>query len=334
MIIMFERYLADSAVIGSTFVTARDGSGLLMYSTYEGKHFLRSWDHFRTVDETWLTAVGTMTANANLIRLKDGKLMMPVKLPSPIERVSKLGGADFAVLFSDDDGHTFHRPVRVNPVSGCYYVMNQRLMRTHTGRILLPISQVPDELLNNTLESAGKAGCYYSDDEGQSWQESAWVKGESVDQLAEPIVVQGKGTRLHMYMRTGVGYLYHSVSDDDGVHWSREQPTVLRSPCAPFNVQYDTFDDRFLAVWDNSFPGTVHQYPRSPICLAESRDGESWHMLCELDANPSHGYGYPMIVPFKDEILITYYESPQRAFDSRSHRLKMKLLSREECKMK
>lgn len=329
---MFEQYLVDNAIIGTTAVTAQDGSEIMMYSTFEGKVFLKSRDHFRTVDETWLTTIGTMTANANLLRLKDGRLMMPVKLPSPVQRIAQLGGADFAVMFSDDDGKTFGHSVHVNGDNGCYYIMNQRIMRTRSERILLPVGWVPNELLEEKLETVGWAGCFISDDEGQTWRTSSWVKGKSVDQLCEPIVVQGKEDRLHMYMRTGVGYLYYSVSDDDGETWTDEVPSMLRSPCAPFCVQYDECEERFLAVWDNSFPGTVHQFPRSPICFAQSRDGVNWKMICELDADPNRGYGYPMIRCYEDEILITYYESPSRSFNSREHKLKMKILSREETR--
>ena len=117
---MFEQYLVDKAIIGTTALPAQDGSELMMYSTFEGKIFFKSRDHFRTVDEKWLTTIGTMTANANLIRLKDGRLMMPVKLPSPNKRIAQLGGADFAVMFSSDDGRSFGHSVRVNEGNGCY----------------------------------------------------------------------------------------------------------------------------------------------------------------------------------------------------------------------
>ena len=329
---MFEQYLVDKNIIGTTAVPAQDGSELMMYSTFEGKVFLKSRDHFRTVDEKWLTTIGTMTANANLIRLKDGRLMMPVKLPSPNKRIAQLGGADFAVMFSSDDGHSFGYSVRVNQENGCCYIMNQRIMRTHSGRILLPVGWVPNELLDEQLETVGWAGCFISDDEGQTWRTSQWIKGETVDQLCEPIIVQGEDDRLFMYMRTGVGHLYYSVSDDDGETWTQEVPSMLRSPCAPFCIQYDEYEKRFLSVWDNSFPGTVHQYPRTPICLAQSKDGVNWKMICELGANPCHGYGYPMIRAYEDEILITYYESAGKNFNPREHKLQMKILSRDEAR--
>ena len=59
------------------------------------------------------TAFGIDTSQGVAVT-PDGRLMMPVKLPSPVQRIAQLGGADFAVMFSDDDGKTFGHSVHVN----------------------------------------------------------------------------------------------------------------------------------------------------------------------------------------------------------------------------
>jgi hypothetical protein len=133
-----------------------------------------------------------------------------------------------------------------------------------------------------------------------------------------------------MYARTGVGYLYRSRSFNDGISWEPSQASCLRSPCAPFCVAHDQHSGKYFAVWDNSFPSPVHQYPRCPICLAVSDDGINWRQILELDNNPSHSYGYPMIDFDCDEILITYYESPVREFKKEIHKLKLRVISRGE----
>lgn len=303
------------------------------------------------IDSLWVLVIPNAMSIYNMLLLRNFFMSIPItleesavldgatplrtlwsiiKLVSPIIRIAELGGADFVALFSTDDGHTFGNPVRLNRDNGCYYIMNQRIMRTHSGRIIVPVGWVPNELLEKEHETVGYSGCFYSDDEGQSWKESKWVEGKTVDQLCEPIIVQGSDKRLFMYMRTGKGYLYYSVSDDDGVVWSTEERSELRSPCAPFCIQYDKYENRFLAVWCNSFPGPVIQCPRSPICLAQSYDGMHWKMICELDNNPDRSYGYPMIKAYKEEILITYYENPTRKFNFRIHSLKCKIFDRKE----
>jgi len=329
-----EQYLVDGNVIGSAVISSLDGGLLLMYSTTDGKHFLKSFDHFRSIAESWVVPLDGRTANANLLRLKDGRLLTVIREVSTKAAVRAVKGANYYAAFSDDDGRTFRDLLRINLEEKCYYLMNNRLLRTHTGRILLPVCYVPDEYVNDEhFEKSGCAGCFYSDDEGMTWQESRWIKGESVDQLAEPMAVQGDDDVIHMYMRTGCGYLYRSRSHDDGITWEKEQPSSLRSPCAPFCVNYDPYSKHYFAVWDNAFPAPEHLYPRSPICLAVSEDCVNWTMCMELDNDPNKSYGYPMMHFDEKEILITYYENNARVFHAVDHKLKMKPIPRETLKL-
>lgn len=331
---MLEKYLAEKSIIGAAVIKSLDGGLMLMYSSVDGKHFLKSYNNFRSIAESWVVPLDGITANANLLRLNDGRLMTVVRETSKRADVAAINGADFYVAFSEDDGHTFKDIQRINREEKCYYLMNNRIIRTHTGRVLIPICYVPDEYVSAEYhEKSGYSGCFYSDDECKTWNMSKWVKGESVDQLAESMVAQGNDDIIHMYMRTGYGYLYYSKSCDDGITWEAEQQSTLRSPCAPFCVNYDEYSKQYFAVWDNSFPAPQHQYPRSPICLAVSDDCVNWKMCMELDNNPMHSYGYPMMHFDEKEILITYYENNSRDFMPMDHKLKMKLFSREELKI-
>lgn len=328
---MFERYICEKNVIGSTITEASDGGLILAYASCDGEHFLKSFDKFRTISESWVLPVQALTANSNMLRLKNGKIMMITRKISSDEKIAKVGGANFYTILSDDDGHTFSSPEKINPDEDCFYLMNNRVIRTNSGRIIIPVSYVPKECIGDKFfEKYGYSGCFYSDDEGKTWNKSEWLKGESVDQLAEPMVAQGDDGIIHMYMRTGFGYLYQSKSYDNGETWEKEQKSQLRSPCAPFCFNYDKYSKRFFAIWDNSIPGPVHQYPRRPICLAQSTDAKNWDMICELDNDPMRSYGYPMIYFTEDELIITYYENDKREFDASIHRLKLKIIQREE----
>ena len=328
---MFKRCLAEYNLIGTGAAVALDGDLLLTYSSVDGKHFLKSDDLFRTTKEEWTVPIGSITANANLIRLKDKSLMTVVRTLSSDPKIAAIKGADFHTAFSYDDGRSFVMGGIINQKPGCYYLMNHRILRTHTGRLLIPVCYVPEEFLTEELfEKSGWSGCFYSDDEGKSWQEGNWLPAENVDQLCEPMVTQGKDDVVHMYMRTGYGYLYHSESYDDGVTWTKAEPSELRSPCAPFTISYDAHSDLFFAVWANSFPGLKHQYPRSPLCLAKSCDCVRWERICEPESDPMKGYGYPMLYFTEKEILITYYESPERKFQKADHKLILCLMDKKE----
>ena len=328
---MLTQYLADGNVIGSTVIPSLDSSLLLMYSSVDGKHFLKSRDLFCTVEESWVVPLDSITANANLLRRKDGSLMTVVRVLSENPAIADIKGADFYTAFSVDEGKSFVMGKKINAEEGCFYLMNHRILRLHSGRILLPVCYVPQDLVSaEFFEKSGCSGCFYSDDDGDTWHRGEWLYPEKADQLAEPMVVQGEGDLVLMYMRTGCGYLYFSVSRDGGVTWDMAEPSCLRSPCAPFTVSFDPYTKKFFAVWDNSFPGLKHQYPRSPICLAISEDGIRWEQKAELDADPMKNYGYPMLHFTEKEILVTYYENNERKFNKTLQKLKMRLISREE----
>ena len=328
---MITKYMAEHDFIGATVTESLDGGLMLMYSSVDGKHFFKSFDNFHTVAEEWIVPIDSITANANLLRLNNGKLMTVIRRISENPAIAEIYGASFYTYFSDDDGHSFYEGAKINSRDACYYLMNNRILRTDTGRILIPMCYVPHELADmEHFEKSGLSGCFYSDDEGQSWQEGEWLSEESVDQLAEPMVVKGERGELHMYMRTGHGYLYHSVSDNDGVSWKKAKASTLRSACAPFCVNFDPFSKQHLVIWDNCFPGPHQAYPRSPICIAKSRDCESWEMMCELDNDPMRSYGYPLLYFTEKEIIVAYYEAPGRRFDKERQRLKVKIFSREE----
>lgn len=329
---MFERMLSEPGAIGSTSIKSDDGSVIFMYSTNSGKIFKKSLDNGRTFCDKWTVELGTITANSNLIRLKDKRIMMALKKQPENKVARSMGGADFSVIFSKDEGRTWSGETKVNKESGCYYLMNDRLLRLSSDRILMPLCWHPDEILTKEFfEKAGYSGCYYSDDEGKSWNEGEWLKGENAGgMLAEPMVTETEDGRVLMYMRTGRGYLYMSESLDGGVTFLPEKQTSLRSPNAPFTVAKDEYSGKFFAVWDNSFPCHIHQYPRSPICLAVSEDGIEWDIVVELDNNPDQNYGYPALLFTEDEIAATYYFNDSRQFNNSINQLKIKILKRDE----
>ena len=328
---MFEKYLANEYVIGTTVIESLDGGLIASFASVGGKHFLKSFDKFKTIEEQWVVPFEGMTACANLLRLNDGRLMMLVREISSNKEIAAIGGGGFFVTFSDDDGRTFGELHKIHKEDNCYYVMNNRIFRTHSGRILIPVCYVTNAFISKDLqEKAGYAGCFYSDDEGATWNVGEWLENKNVDQLAEPMVAQGTDDVLHMYARTGYGYLYHSCSRDDGITWDTAKPSILRSPCAPFCVNYDKYSNKYFAIWDNTFPAEEHAGPRTPICLAVSDDCVNWKMCFELDNEPLYSYGYPMMYFDKDEIMIVYYENPSRRWNPEAHKLKMKLFPRNE----
>ena len=310
--------LMDSEAMstGSCWCEAKDG-GLIMFMGRRGKPMAayKTYDNGITVAEEWEIGEG---ASENMIRLKDGRIMSINQQQTDNILGNDLKASNFYAYFSEDDGHTFGNRVTISAENRRLYLMNARVMRLSTGRIIVPTCIHPNHLLEEKLETVGWVGAFWSDDEGQTWQEGEWKAPVKVDQLCEPIVCEMADGSLKMYVRTGVGYLYQLDSKDGGATWSDEYPTTLRSPCAPFTFSYDPYGEQYVCVWDNSFPGPVHQYPRTPICLAVSKDCKTWTQVCELGNDPMGSYGYPAVWYTPDSLMMSYYISDVRKFSDRN----------------
>lgn len=324
-------YLSTVGVIGAVIIQTDDQRVLTHYCTVQGKIFQISQQLLDKPEEKWIINLGGMTANSNLIRLKNGRLMTTLKKLPQDKRAKKLGGADFSVLFSADGGHTWGDERPVNKESGCYYLMNDRLLRLMDGRIIMPLCLHPKDSYETGLEKAGWCGCFFSDDEGLSWNESNWVKGETIDgHLAEPMVVEQEKGKLIMFMRTGRGYLYQSESTDAGATWSKESSTGIKSPCAPFAFKKDPFSGLFFLTWIDSYPAPIYQYPRCPLSLSVSSNMRDFIKIMDVDKNPMKSYGYPAFYFTPENINIAYYESPNRLFNAKTHKLKLAQIDRSE----
>lgn len=276
----------------------------------------------------------TKGASTNLLRLNDGRLMSICGEECENLYTNRLRACNYYAWFSSDEGKSWGGKVTVSADNRRLYLMNDRLVRLSSGRILVPFSIHPNELLKDpkNFERVGWVNAFYSDDEGKTWQEGKRRPTSAADQLCEPCVFEKRDGMLVMLSRTGKGYLYRCDSTDGGLSWSEERPTTLRSAVAPFYMKKDPFTGWVFVAWDNSFPGPVHQYPRSPLSLAVSRDeGDTWDFVCDIEDDPMSSYGYPSIFFTEKSVLVAYYEEIGfRNFNAKEQRCKLTVFNRDE----
>ena len=276
----------------------------------------------------------TKGAGTNLLRLKDGRLLSIVSEAAENIYTNRLKASNFYAYFSSDEGRSWSGRVPLSTDNRRLYLMNDRVMRLKSGRILVSFSLHPNELLKDlkNFEAVGWVNAFYSDDEGATWHEGRRRPTSAADQLCEPNVFEKSDGTLVMLSRTGKGYLYRCDSTDGGESWSVERPTTLRSAVAPFYVKKDPFTGWVFVAWDNSFPGPVHQYPRSPLSLAVSRDeGDTWEFVCDIENDPMSSYGYPSIHFTEKSVIVSYYEEIGfRAFNAKEQRCKVTVFDRGE----
>ena len=189
------------------------------------------------------------------------------------------------------------------------------VIQMREGRIVLPFAFLTPRTWRDRGEGldafwfAGTSSstAIYSDDGGDTWQYSPSelkVQTPSIGTYGavEPVVLQLLDGRVWMLIRTQVGRLYESFSDDGSV-WSRPRPTGLISSDSPVGL-VRLPDDRIVLLWNK-----CQRYPyahggRHVLHAAVSEDdGRTWIGQREVARDPfrhepppprgDHGTAYP-----------------------------------------
>ena len=235
---------------------------------------------------------------------------------------------------SSDEGKTFGEEIRPVVNKGYNGLVNDRVTRLSSGRIIIAVGVKPplplgDEALRGTV------GAFYSDDDGESWVQPSEIVTSPYDdnnRLYEPGIIELPDGRLWLYMRTAYGCQYQSFSSDGGKSWSTPVPnwrfTTPDSPMlikhvgdvtvAIFNpVSFSCVNDR-REVWGSP--------KRTPFVLSVSRDGGlslsdmsyTWRdggyddfvkNTYLLEDDPSNSYCYPAVIEVEGGFLVAYYHS-------------------------
>ena len=232
---------------------------------------------------------------------------------------SKESGSDdpYYMVFwrSEDGGQTWQPPVRITPPGLPAVAYQDVLLRTSSGRIVLPVyihltqprgpnNETPPfygKLVNNQWVSTAAhfsdpAFCAvyvaYSDDDGRTWRKNQdgylfilhdWSTG--FDRVDEPSVAEVAPGRLLMVMRASLGRLYQSWSDDNGVTWTRPQPMALAATETPAQIRRLP-TGHLLIVWNQESEEEVQRgLNRTRISSAISRNGGSvWEFFQNVES--------------------------------------------------
>ncbi|PYV14593.1 MAG: hypothetical protein DMG07_11620 [Acidobacteria bacterium] len=221
----------------------------------------------------------------------------------------------FVFWRSEDGGKTWQAPVRVSPMGADTSGYQDTLLRTTSGRIVLPVCQCLGQLSgwNDRVapfhgrlvrnQFIGTSGHFtdptfcavyvlYSDDDGQTWKRNR--DGElmilndwngNVNMVCEPSVAEVKPGRLLMVMRNDLGRLYQAWSNDNGETWTRPQPTSLAAAETPAQIR-KLPTGHLLVVWNQENEEDVRRgYVRTRISSAISRNGGSvWEFFQNVES--------------------------------------------------
>jgi len=194
------------------------------------------------------------------------------------------------------------------------------------GRILLPFSCYTNRTWADRGEGLdaytfmGQYDCtlVYSDDTGATWHQSPAALKVPTPNLhaygaVEPVVLELKDGRVWMVLRTQLGRLYESFSED-GVIWSRPRPTPLLSSDSPVGL-VRLPDGRIVLLWNGCLRYPYALGGRHVLHAAISEDeGRSFRGVREVVRDPrrdeppppggDHGTAYPFPALTRDGNVI------------------------------
>ena len=246
-------------------------------------------------------------------------------------------------------------PVRSGPVLDIWYVRSRQrrkqwdepkriwtgragdllsVVQLRSGRLLLPICYMTERSWANrgngfqafTYVGQFDTSAIYSDDGGQTWQQSPDVLTVPVPDLStlggiEPVVIELKDGRVWMLIRTQMGRFYESYSSDGGTHWSSPEPSPIVSSDSPAAL-LRLHDGRLLMIWNED-----QRYPyayggRQVLHAALSADeGRTWTNHREILRDPANvhppppngdwgiSYAFPAVTRSDDVIFSTWVET-------------------------
>lgn len=193
---------------------------------------------------------------------------------------------------SQDEGRIFGRARQLTGAQRYVETASGRSLRLGSGRILVE------------CDAMEAAFCLLSDDDGATWREGEHVRPAGGG-CWEPAAVELRDGRVLMFLRTGLGGQYQTISADGGTTWSEPAPSPLRGTAAPISIERIPTTGDLLAIWNHDL-GSPRA--RNPLTAAISRDdGETWEHVRDVVSAPDDAFAYPSVTFASDTALLTYF---------------------------
>ena len=303
----------DGNFPGNAFVGLEGGRVLFS----NGTHFSVSSDGGVTWSEPYpgLDENGdplTLT-NCSMVNLSGGAIGMATKRTRP--GTTRLYESQMVFRRSEDEGRTWSALTLMNHWMLAAHALNDTMIRTQSGRILLPVyfgigqggfhqegAPFPGGYVDGVFVSTSAhfydphftaSYVIYSDDEGKTWQKNSdgelliiMEYGGRWELTNEPTLVEYEPGKLLMILRTRLGRMYQAWSEDDGDTWTRPEPTQLAGTQAPAQIRQFPATGHLLVVWTQQSEQEIKQgLIRTRLSTAISRNqGRIWEHFQNLES--------------------------------------------------
>jgi Neuraminidase (sialidase) len=298
------------------FIELKNGKILFVYSHYTGdsrsdhapaflagRYSSDGGNTWTTEDEVIIENEGTMNVmSVTLLRLQNDDIALfylrknSMSDCTPLMRISK------------DEAKSWSDPVQcISDKKGYFVVNNDRVIQLKNGRILMPVSLHKTE--DSEYSNSGRLWCYYSDNNGLTWQVSEEILKADTVITQEPGIIELNNGDIMMLIRANGGIQYQSFSKDKGETWSFAEPSKINSPLSPASIARNPKTKDLVLVWNNNGekgPG-YFKGKRNPLTIAISKDeGKTWQNIRNIEDNPDVAFCYTAIHFTDDHILLGY----------------------------
>lgn len=297
-----------------SFIELEDGKVLFAYSKFEsgsgdhasgfiaGRYSADGGNTWTGEDKVIVANEGGMNVmSVSFLRMANGSIALFYA------RKNSLDDCKPYMRISHNEGLTWSAPISViNDNEGYFVINNDRVVQLPGGRILAPVSL--HKTAGNDFSMRGRIYCYYSDDNGETWERGQEVPNPDKVVLQEPGVVLLNNGVIKMWLRTDRGVQYLSTSQDNGLTWEEVYPSDIPSPRAPASLKRVPKTGDLLLLWNDN-DGSVESRAsfRTPLTAAISKDeGKSWTRVKTIEDDPEGFFCYTAIQFLDDEVLLGY----------------------------
>ena len=229
---------------------------------------------------------------------------------------------------STDDCETWSEPKQMSPPGGFYPINADHISVHSSGRIILPAFWSPKIWAQG---EQFRAFCFYSDDDGHTWQQSKNRIDLPKRGAEEPAIAEAANGSLVCMLRTTLGKIYQAFSKDRGETWSEAKATVLPSPSSASALKRIPGTSDLLFLWNNAPPYALSRpgsksfhHPRNPLSSAISRDGgKTWDNIKNIEKREGYVSGYPSVTFVGGQALVTFYHASESSSGASDVRLKI-----------
>ncbi len=199
--------------------------------------------------------------------------------------------------FTDDGGKTWSKTSEA-AIERSFNCRNNGI-RLGTGELLLPVAK---------LGRGHESGVLKSGDNGRTWKRFGKIVSPQGED--EPTIVELKSGAVLMYLRTGGGTLWKTVSKDKGETWSEPENTGIAAARSSHSL-FRLADGRILLTHDAS-PSA-----RTPLAMRVSNDdARTWGApltIAEVPVwkpgsdEPRKQVSYPSVAQLRDGTVVVVY---------------------------